>query len=147
MTKLTATLAAALTLALAAPALAQEPPVASVTAVRETEPVDVDPDDPAIWINPIDPLQSRVLGTDKDFGLVVFDLDGRTLQKFPDGRLNNVDLRTATLGDIEVTLVAASKREDNTIVFYTVAADGTVAHAPTFAFPGAPAQVTRNKRF
>lgn len=141
MAKPGTTLALLLALALVAPAFAQEPPVASVTAVRETEPVDVDPDDPAIWVNPVDPAQSRVLGTDKDFGLVVFDLGGRTLQKFPDGRLNNVDLRTAMLGGTEVTLVAASKREDNTIVFYTIAADGTVAHAPTFAFPGAPAPI------
>lgn len=138
MTKLLSTAAFALVLATVAPAFAQEPPMASVTAVRESEIVDVDPDDPAIWVNPTDPLQSRVLGTDKDFGLVVFDLQGKTLQKFPDGRLNNVDLRTATLGGEEVTLVAASKREDNTIVFYTIAADGTVAHAPTFAFPGSP---------
>ncbi|MGV3492046.1 MAG: phytase [Devosia sp.] len=141
MTRSAAGLAAVLLLALAAPVFAQEPPVASVTAVRETEPVDVDPDDPAIWVNPADPLQSRVLGTDKDFGLVVFDLDGKTLQKLADGRLNNVDLRTVTLGGTEVTLVAASKREDNTIVFYTIAADGTVAHAPTFGYPGAPAEI------
>ena len=138
MTKLFSTAAFALVLATVAPAFAQEPPMASVTAVRESEIVDVDPDDPAIWVNPTDPLQSRVLGTDKDFGLVVFDLAGKTLQKFSDGRLNNVDLRTVTLGGTEVTLVAASKREDNTIVFYTIAADGTVAHAPTFAFPGSP---------
>lgn len=141
MTKLVRTVAAALVLALAAPALAQEPPMASVTAVRESEIVDVDPDDPAIWVNPADPLKSRVIGTDKDFGLVVFDLEGKTLQKFPDGRLNNVDLRTVTLGGTEVTLVAASKREDNTIVFYTIAADGTLAHAPTFAYPGSPEQI------
>jgi 3-phytase len=141
MTEFSATLAAALILSLVVPAFAQEPPMASVTAVRESEIVDVDPDDPAIWVNPADPLASRVLGTDKDFGLVVFDLQGKTLQKFKDGRLNNVDLRTASLGGAEVTLVAASKREDNTIVFYTIAADGTVAHAPTFAYPGAPAEI------
>lgn len=135
------TLLAATLVLLASAAWAQEPPIASVTAVRETEPVDVDPDDPAIWVNPADPAQSRVIGTDKDFGLVVFDLDGKTLQKLPDGRLNNVDLRTVTLGGSEVTLVAASKREDNTIVFYTVAADGTLAHATPFAFPGAPTEI------
>lgn len=133
--------AAALALLLIGASPAQEPPVASVTAVRETEPVDVDPDDPAIWVNPADPALSRVIGTDKDFGLVVFDLAGKILQKLPDGRLNNVDLRTVTLGGAEVTLVAASKREDNTIVLYTVAADGTLKHATPFAFPGAPATI------
>lgn len=141
MTDAVRALAAAMVLALSGPAFAQSPPLESVTAVRETEIVDVDPDDPAIWVNPADPTQSRVIGTDKDFGLVVFDLQGRTLQKFPDGRLNNVDLRTAVLDGTEVTLLAASKREDNTIVFYTMAADGTVARAPTFAFAGAPTEI------
>jgi len=122
-------------------ALAEPPAIGSVAAIRETEPVDVDPDDPAIWVNPADPLQSRVIGTDKDFGLVVFDLAGRTLQKLPDGRLNNVDLRSFVLGGEDVTLIAASKREDNTIVFYTMAPDGTVSHAPRFAFPGAPTPI------
>lgn len=117
------------------------PVMGEVSALRETEPVDADPDDPAIWVNPADPLASRVIGTDKDFGLVVFDLQGRIVQKLPDGRLNNVDLRTVTLGGREVTLVAASKREDNTIVFYTVSATGELAHAPKFAFPGAPAPI------
>lgn len=141
MTELVRALATLALLGLASTAAAQEPPVVSVTAVRETEKVDVDPDDPAIWVNPADPARSRVIGTDKDFGLVVFDLEGKTLQKFPDGRLNNVDLRSVTLDGEDVTLVAASKREDNTIVFYTVAADGTLAHAPTFAFPGAPDEI------
>lgn len=137
MTKARVVLALLLALG-AGSAVASEPVMGTVTAVRESEVVDVDPDDPAIWVNPADPLKSRVLGTDKDFGLVVFDLDGKTLQKFPDGRLNNVDLRTVTLGGTEMTLVAASKREDNTIVFYTIDADGVVAHAEPFAFPGAP---------
>lgn len=137
MTKAAATVALLLALC-ASGALAETPKMGTVTAVRESEIVDVDPDDPAIWVNPADPLKSRVLGTDKDFGLVVFDLDGKTLQKFPDGRLNNVDLRTVRLGGRDVTLVAASKREDNTIVFYTIDPDGVVAHASPFAFPGAP---------
>ena len=32
-----------------------------MTAVRESEPVDLDPDDPAIWVNPADPALSRQL--------------------------------------------------------------------------------------
>lgn len=124
------------------PVSAAEPKSGMVTAVLETEKVDEDPDDPAIWVNPTDPAQSRVLGTDKDYGLLVFDLEGKILQRFPDGRLNNVDLRTdVMLGGEAVTLVAASKREDNTIVFYTIDATGIVAKAPTFAFPGSPEEV------
>src|SRR5262245_52674981 len=62
-----------------------------------TEQVTVDPDDPAIWINPVDPSQSLVVGTNKvaapQGALVVFDLSGRTRQTI-DGidRPNNVDI-------------------------------------------------------
>ena len=55
-----------------APAVAQDDfPVGTVTAAVETQPVKQDPDDPAIWVHPTDPTKSLVLGTDKDFGLVV----------------------------------------------------------------------------
>ncbi len=38
-----------------------------------------DTDDPAVWVNPIDPTQSLIIGTDKDQdgGLYVFDLNGK----------------------------------------------------------------------
>lgn len=49
-------------------------------------------DDPAIWIHPWDRSKSLILGTDKRFGLLVFDLTGNLVQKLPLGRLNNVDV-------------------------------------------------------
>lgn len=129
-----------LSLALMVPAsAAAEPVFATVTATLETDNVEVDPDDPAIWINTADPALSRVIGTDKDVGLVVFDLDGHMVQRLPDGRLNNVDIRQdIRLGGTTITLVAASRRNDDTIVLYTVDADGTLSPATPFAFPGAP---------
>lgn len=47
-----------------------------------SEPVDFDTDDPAIWINPQNPAQSLVIGTDKDTngGLYVFDLKGKIIK-------------------------------------------------------------------
>ncbi len=124
------------------PAVAQEMPTATVTAVLESAPVDRDPDDPAIWINPADPAKSRVIGTDKDYGLVVFDLDGNIVQRLPDGRLNNVDVRQdVALDGGTVTLVAASRRDDNTIALYTVDKDGVLAHAAPFTFPGSPVEI------
>jgi len=44
-----------------------------------TEPTKHDTDDPAIWINPADPAESLVLGTDKntDGALYVWGLDGK----------------------------------------------------------------------
>ncbi|RYY32830.1 MAG: phytase, partial [Sphingobacteriaceae bacterium] len=62
-----------------------------------TEPVQFDTDDPAIWVNPADPAQSLVVGTDKDEngGLYVFDLKGKIIKdKVVHGlkRPNNVDI-------------------------------------------------------
>jgi 3-phytase len=70
---------------------------ATVRPVLVTDTVKHDTDDPAIWINPLDPRQSLVLGTDKDEdgALYVFDLNGkvdakRTVRGLK--RPNNVDL-------------------------------------------------------
>jgi 3-phytase len=62
-----------------------------------TSPVRYDTDDPAIWINPVDPAQSLIVGTDKDSdgGLYVFDLQGKEVPgKTVHGlkRPNNVDI-------------------------------------------------------
>ncbi|OOQ57322.1 phytase [Mucilaginibacter pedocola] len=62
-----------------------------------TEPVQFDTDDPAIWVNPANPAQSLVIGTDKDTngGLYVFDLKGKIVKdKVVTGlqRPNNVDI-------------------------------------------------------
>lgn len=138
---MTKRLAAALLTAglLAFPAAAEDMRFASVTATLETENVDIDPDDPAIWVNAADPAQSRVIGTDKDVGLVVFDLDGKIVQRLPDGRLNNVDIRQdVELGGEKLNLVTASRRDDDTIVLYSVDATGTLAAVEPFSFPGAP---------
>ena len=72
----------------------------SSTAVKPlyiSDPVDFDTDDPAIWVNPNDPAQSLVIGTDKDSsgGLYVFDLKGKIIKsKTVKGlkRPNNVDI-------------------------------------------------------
>jgi 3-phytase len=62
-----------------------------------TQPVSFDSDDPAIWVNPANPAQSLVIGTDKNENgaLYVFDLDGKIVQhKVVKGlkRPNNVDI-------------------------------------------------------
>jgi 3-phytase len=76
-------------------------------------------DDPAIWVNPRDPAKSLVIGTDKNLGLYVYDLEGRLLQTLPDGRMNNVDLREGlAVNGKALTLVAATNRTDKTIALY-----------------------------
>ena len=136
-------LSAALLALLAAPAVAQaEPRFASVTATLETENVEIDPDDPAIWINHDDPAESRVVGTDKDVGLVVFDLDGRTVQRLRDGQLNNVDIRQdVVLGGETFSLAVATRRDYDTIVLYTIDPQGVLNRATPWSFPGAPREI------
>jgi 3-phytase len=46
----------------------------------EGAPATPDADDPAIWIDRRNPRQSLVVGTAKDAGLLVYDLEGRLLQ-------------------------------------------------------------------
>jgi 3-phytase len=100
-------------------------PAAAAALVAPT--VETDPvphrgdaaDDPAIWVDTSDPARSVVIGTDKKGGLAVYDLTGRQLQYRPEGRMNNVDLRTGFPLDGEsVTLVTAGNRSDNSISVY-----------------------------
>ena len=78
-----------------------------------TQPTRYDTDDPAIWINPDDPAQSLVLGTDKDEdgALYVFDLSGNILEsKVVRGlrRPNNVDVERLESQDGTVLHIAVT---------------------------------------
>jgi len=98
--------------------------IKNVTATKETSPVSAEgdaADDPAIWIHPDDLSLSTVIGTQKQDGLVVYDLTGKQIQYITDGKMNNVDLRYGfPLSDRTITLVAASDRSNNTIALYEV---------------------------
>lgn len=100
------------------------PPMATVQATAETDPVDRGgdaADDPAIWVNPVDPAASLIIGTDKQAGLGVYDLTGKRVHFAADGKMNNVDLRDGfRLGGKLVTLVAASDRTRNAIALYVL---------------------------
>lgn len=95
-----------------------------VHAVGETRPVSSAgdaADDAAIWVHPDDPLQSAIIATDKDSGLMVYDLAGNLLEHLPLGEVNNVDLRDGfVLNGEQVTLIAASNRTDNTLLLLTI---------------------------
>lgn len=111
----------------AAPVAAADAETRSIEAVRETVPVATAgdaADDPAVWRNPADPAQSLIVGTDKEWGLHVYDLAGALLASAPAGRVNNVDLRAEVLiyGRPGV-LVAASDRShdpDGQIALYVL---------------------------
>ncbi|MDO8962385.1 MAG: phytase [Methylophilus sp.] len=78
-------------------------------------------DDPAIWIHPTDARQSRVLGTDKQGGLAVYDLQGKELQYLAVGRLNNVDIRSGfNLNGTLIDLAVASNRDHNSLHLFSI---------------------------
>lgn len=96
----------------------------NVPALRQSEPVGRHgdaADDPAIWVDPVNPARSRVLGTNKKQGLLVYDLDGTLLQELPVGRLNNVDVRANfSLGGERVDLAVASNRDRDSIAVFAI---------------------------
>lgn len=103
--------------------------VNQVNATLETEP---SPrrgdaiDDPAVWVHSQQPERSRILGTDKRTGLYVYDMQGKVVQEFAVGRLNNVDVRGQ--------LAAASLRDDNSLQLFSISAAGEfslAANIPT----------------
>ncbi|WP_282364802.1 phytase [Pseudomonas sp. PS01297] len=87
-------------------------------------------DDPAIWVNPKNPAQSRVLGTNKQQGLEVYDLQGKRVQHLPVGRLNNVDVRPGfTLGSHTVDLAVATNRDHNSLSVFSIDRESGVLKA------------------
>jgi len=101
------------------PAVSAAAPVPVLPAQVQTEPVpgfgDA-ADDPAIWVNAAEPGNSRILGTDKKGGLLVYDLAGKQLQDLRIGRVNNVDVRHGfKLGERTVDLAVASNRDHNSL--------------------------------
>ncbi|MHA6495093.1 phytase [Pseudomonas borbori] len=78
-------------------------------------------DDPAIWVHPSDPRKSRVLGTDKQGGLLAYDLAGKQLQDLRVGRMNNVDVRAGfDLNGQLVDLAVASNRDQNSLQLFAI---------------------------
>ena len=77
-------------------------------------------DDPAVWVHPTDHDLSLVIATDKQSGLMVYDLDGRLRHEEPAGRTNNVDLIDgfAMPDGRSIILVAASNRTFNGVSLY-----------------------------
>lgn len=87
------------------------PVMAVVETVVVTDPA-VDADDPAFWADPRDPSRAVLFGADKSDGLYVHNLDGTVRQFFPDGPMNNVDVRDGFIVDGRpMVLVAAAERD------------------------------------
>lgn len=109
--------------------------VFTVPVAAQTDPVpsgDDAADDPAIWVNRVEPEKSLIIGTDKKGGLVVYDLDGRTVDSLPGGRPNNVDLRERfPFAEGVGVLVATEYRADNTMGLLRLDPEtGSLSHLP-----------------
>lgn len=103
---------------------------AAVVPTRETAPVrssDDAADDPAIWLHPDDPGLSLVIGTDKQYGLEVYNLAGERVQALPVGRTNNVDLRTIQNGGNWSAIAAASNRSTKSISLFAIDTAGRLS--------------------
>ena len=111
------------------------PAVAIIAPQAQTEPMARQgdaADDPAIWLSS-NPANARILGTNKKQGLLVYDLQGKQTQLLEVGRLNNVDVRqNISLGGGKVDLAVATQRDDNSMMLFTINADGVVAEAGRF---------------
>ncbi|KAF2845042.1 thermostable phytase [Plenodomus tracheiphilus IPT5] len=102
----------------------------AVQAKYETEANGGDGDDPAIWIHPTRPDQSKIITTTKSSdgqGFGVFDLQGKLLQHLTAKEPNNVDIiYNFTLGKRNVDLAYAACRGDNTLCLVEVNSTGMV---------------------
>jgi 3-phytase len=116
--------------------LAHADVVLSTPAAKvQTEPVPTGgdaADDAAIWIHPVDPAKSLVLGTDKKGGLHAYSLDGHQRQVISSGsRPNNVDLVYGfSLGGHKVDLALASVGKGGKgsgVKAWTIDSEGTLA--------------------
>ncbi|KAF1943970.1 thermostable phytase [Clathrospora elynae] len=103
----------------------------AVKAKYETEANGGDGDDPAIWIHPTRPDQSRIITTTKSEdgeGFGVFDLQGKLLQHLTAQEPNNVDIiYNFTAGSRRVDLAYAACRGDNTLCLVEVNSTGLLS--------------------
>ena len=80
-------------------------------------PLDGNADDPAIWLNKINPSSSLIFGTDKYRGIYTYNLEGQIIGFSKAGRVNNIDLRS--IDDIDnsqfTTFIFGSNGTNNTL--------------------------------
>jgi len=104
--------------------IAEENNFLLVGAKAETTPVespDDAADDIAIWYNSQKPQASTIIATNKQKGVVVYNLEGKELYNYPVGKINNIDIHTRfMMGGDSITVVGATNRTDNTINLWKV---------------------------
>lgn len=110
-----------------------------VEATLETEPVvsfDDAADDICIWENPTDATQSVVVATDKKYGLITYNLEGKKLHKYAIGRPNNVALfMPNNVLKNTLPLICASNRTAETVTFAFLNPDGMLTNFQDVSVP------------
>ena len=96
----------------------------NLSADLETDPVQSwgdSADDTTFWINTQDVSQSLIVGTDKKWGLNVYDLTGKRISGLAAGDINNIDSRAGfSFGPEKIHIMAGSARNTNSIDFYSM---------------------------
>lgn len=92
-------------------------------------------DDPAIWMNPQDVLQSRVYGSNKKGGIAVYDLSGNEFAYYPTGKINNVDvLYNYNHNGENITLLGSTNRTTQSIDIHKILEDGQLLQFESGSF-------------
>ena len=92
-----------------------------ISSLVQTEKVERDIDDPAIWYNKTNPSESLIIGTqkDKNGALVVYGLDGKIDKNktiYNLSRPNNVDvIYNVNFGDDTIDIVVTTERFKNNL--------------------------------
>jgi 3-phytase len=73
-------------------------------------------DDPAIWVDQANPVNSKIYGTDKDSGIYTYDIEGNELQYFSLGLINNVDVRSGLHHFAFESVLAGTRLDDNSLI-------------------------------
>ena len=113
----------------------------SVQPSVETEPVNAGStedaaDDPAIWYNQQNPSKSLIYGSNKKGGLIVTNLEGKKVNHYDLGSINNVDIHYKfAYNDSYVTLLGCSNRSTQAINLFIIQPGGDLNQLrdPSFA--------------
>jgi 3-phytase len=107
------------------------PAPAEIQPAVKTDPVTDDADDPAIWLHPGDPARSLIIGTNKakapKGALVVFDIDGKTLQTVAGlDRPNNVDIEYGmSVRGQDIDIAVTTERLKGQLRVFKIVRDGS----------------------
>ena len=111
----------------------------SVNPIIETTPIaaaasDDSADDPAFWYNKKTPAKSVVYGTNKKGGIYAYDLEGKVLNYYKIGKVNNIDVRQNwVVGTDTLAILGGSNRTHHSLDLFTIDSIGNLS--PLFESP------------